>query len=434
MPAARRFAIRLTAAVAVSFASAGIAAVTAPQAHAASNVRFGLHDDAWLVNGPGTLEERLTKLDELGVQLVRFNLRWDAIARERPAEATSPADPAYDWTDDDAVLNGLRAHGIAVVLGLLGTPTWANGGRPSNYAPTSAQSFGAFTTAAAQRYSWVKKWLVWNEPNQQRWLRPTQPAIYVTRLLNPAYAALHATIHGVQVGGGVTAPRGATAGVSPVAWIRGMHAVGAHLDAYAHNPYPLSPKSESPRSGGCAHCATITMATIGKLVTEVSRNFGSARIWLTEYGYQTNPPDRLLGVSQLQQARYIGDAALVAYRTPRVDMLIQFLYRDEPNVDRFQSGLVRLDGAEKLAYTAFELPLTELSRAGTRTSLWGQLRAPAAGRSYRIQKLVGGTWTDVTMQLQASPAGYFRYTGTLPPGTQVRVVAGSITSPPLLVT
>src|SRR6266699_1478940 len=98
-----------------------------------------------------------------------------------------------------------------------------------------------------------------------------------------------------------------------------MHAVGAHLDAYAHNPYPLNPKHESPRSGG------------------------SARIWLTEYGYQTNPPDRLLGVSQLLQARYIGDAALVAYRTPRVDMLIQFLYRDEPNVDRFQSGLVLLD-------------------------------------------------------------------------------------------
>ena len=49
-------------------------------------------------------------------------------------------------------------------------------------------------------------------------------------------------------------------------------------------------------------------------------------------------------------------------------------------------------------------------------------------------KLVGGTWADVTMQLQASSAGYFRYTGTLPPGTPVRVVAGSITSPPLLVT
>src|SRR2546425_13327053 len=151
MTAARPSAIRSAAAVAVAIASAGTAAVAAPRAHAASNVRFGLHDDAWLVNGPGTLEERLTKLDELGVQLVRFNLRWDEIARERPTDATSPSDPAYDWTDDDAVLNGLRAHGIDVVLGLLGTPTWANGGRPPNYAPTSPQSFAAVPTAAAPR-------------------------------------------------------------------------------------------------------------------------------------------------------------------------------------------------------------------------------------------------------------------------------------------
>ena len=35
---------------------------------------------------------------------------------------------------------------------------------------------------------WVKLWLVWNEPNQRRWLRPTTPQTYVTKLLNPAYA------------------------------------------------------------------------------------------------------------------------------------------------------------------------------------------------------------------------------------------------------
>ena len=65
----------------------------------------------------------------------------------------------------------------------------------------------------------------------------------MTKLLNPAYAALHAVVPGVAVAGGVTAPRGSTGGVSPVAWIRGMKAAGAHLDAYAHNPYPLNPRT-----------------------------------------------------------------------------------------------------------------------------------------------------------------------------------------------
>ena len=57
----------------------------------------------------------------------------------------------------------------------------------------------------------------------------------------------------------MTAPRAATGGVSPVAWIAGMAAAHARLDAYAHNPYPLNP-AETPFTGGCDHCETITMA------------------------------------------------------------------------------------------------------------------------------------------------------------------------------
>jgi hypothetical protein len=63
-----------------------------------------------------------------------------------------------------------------------------------------------------------------------------------------------------------------------------MHTARARLDACAHHPYPLDPRRESPTSGGCAQCETIMMATLGRLLTEVRRNFDSARIWLTEYG------------------------------------------------------------------------------------------------------------------------------------------------------
>jgi len=401
---------------------------------AAPGIRYGLHDDAWLRDGPGTLEDRLAKLDELGVEIVRYNLRWDTIATHRPSAATSDDDPAYRWEDDDAVVDGLRAHGIETLLGLVGTPAWANGGRASNVAPSSARTFGDFAAAAAAHYAWVKRWLVWNEPNQRRWLVPTTPAVYVKRLLNPAYASLHAQIAGVQVGGGVTAPRGATGGVSPVAWLRGMRAAHARLDAYAHNPYPLNPNRESPRAGGCGHCETISMATLGRLVTEVSRAFGGARIWLTEYGYQTNPPDRLLGVSPALQARYIGEGAYQSYRSPRVDLLIQFLYRDEPQIARFQSGLVRLNGTRKPAFAAFQLPLAEVSRRGDRTTLWGQIRAPGDVGTYRVQRFTGGSWRDAGPARPARRGGFFLFTATLPRGTRVRVVAGDVTTPPLIVT
>src|SRR4029453_13955174 len=146
----------------------------------------------------------------------------------------------------------------------------------------------AFASAAAKRYPWVKSWLIWNEPNQRRWLRPPTPRTYGPQLPKPPYPAVHKASPGAKVGGGVTAPRASTGGVSPVAWIRGMGAAKARLDADAHTPYPLKP-FETPLTGGCGHCETITMATLERLQREVSRAFGPLkRIWLTEYGYQTS--------------------------------------------------------------------------------------------------------------------------------------------------
>jgi hypothetical protein len=227
------------------------------------------------------------------------------------------------------------------------------------------------------------------------------------------------------VAGGGTAPRGGTGGTSPVAFLLGMHAAHARLDAYAHNPYPLDPRRESPLTGGCTHCATITMVTIDKLVRLVSVNFPRARIWLTEYAYQSNPPDRVLGVSLAKQARYIGEGDYVAYRTPRIDLLIHFLYQDEPNLGRFQSGLITLSGRAKPALAAFRLPLAETHRAGSQTSLWGQLSAPESGSTVRIERRVGRAWRTVGIA-HADARGFFRFTATLAAGTHVRAEADTV--------
>ena len=386
---------------------------------ASTRIRFGIQDDAWLAYGPGTLEQRLDKIESLGVPLVRYTLHWDQIAPRRPADAVSPADPAYDWRLADAILNGLRAHGLTPIVTLLGTPPWANGGQASNYAPRRAADFGRFARAAATRYRWVRYWLVWNEPNQRRWLRPTSAPVYVQRLLDPAYAVIHSVIRGAQVGGGVTAPRAGTGGVSPVAWIVAMRAAGAHLDAYAHHPYPSSP-AETPFAGGCARCVTITMATIDRLLSTVRRAFGGKRIWLTEYGYQTRPPDPF-GVSPARQAAYIGQAALRAYEAPRVDMLIQYLYRDEPTLDRFQSGLLYKSNRPKPSLRAFELPFAEKSRAGSRVVVWGQLRDGPGRTPYRIQEQHGASWRAAGGTALTGAAGFFTRTLRAEPGSVLRV-------------
>jgi hypothetical protein len=380
-------------------------------ASASPYIRYGVQDDAWLEYGPGSLDQRLTQLDALGVDVVRVTIDW---------RATEPRRGVDDWARADALLDGLHAHGIAPLVTLYGTPSWANGGKSENWAPTSKTTFAAFAHRIAARYPFVHLWTVWNEPNQRRWLRPTSPRTYVQQLLNPAVAAIHAASPHSLVAGGVTAPRGSTGGVSPVDWIAGMKAAHAHMDAYAHNPYPLRP-GETPTSGGCDHCTTITMATLPRLLTDVQRAFGPhMRIWLTEYGYQTNPPDRMLGVSYAAQARYTSEAALRAYEAPRVDVLIHYLVHDEPNVARWQSGVYTSSGIAKPALQALRFPLAERSRLGRRTVLWGQVR-PGGTNPYRLQRWAGTRWVAVGGTYRTTSRGYLSRTVSAAPGARYRL-------------
>ena len=396
--------------------AAALAALAPGRADASGAIRFGIHDDAWIAYGPGTLDERVAKLDALGVDVVRYTLDWNRIAARKPTRPRAHGDRAYDWALSDAVLTTLRKHGIAAVVGIAGTPRWANGGKAPNVAPRSGRFTADFAFAAAKRYRWVRDWLVWNEPNQRRWLSPASPAVYVSKILNPAYAGIHAANRRARVGGGVTAPRGNSGGTSPVAWIRGMRAAGAKLDAYAHHPYPLDPRRDTPFSKPCAHCETITMSSLERLEREVRRAFPRKRIWLTEFGYQTNPPDRLMGVSPARQAELVGQAALRAYRSPLVDMLVHYLVQDEPTLSRWQSGLQTVTGEPKPAMAAFALPLAQVPG---RAAVWGQVRPRGGRQPFRLQVSRGGAWRWYGGVKLTNGRGVF--TAAAPRGSLVRV-------------
>ena len=343
-----------------------LAAVTllAGAADAAPGLKVGVTDDAWLEFGPGTLEERVVQLQTMGVQVVRVTLDWYEVEAEQGT---------YDWARDGMLLDALRTAGITPVVAIWGTPAWANGGARPNVPPTSAASFASFARAAAERFPWVRRWIVWNEPNQRRWLLPPSPALYVTKLLNPGGAAIKDVIPQASVAGGATAPRGASGGVSPVDFIRGMGRAGAHLDAYAHHPHPLSP-AETPLGGGCAACTTISMATLDRLVDATRAAFGPRiRLWLTELGFQTNPPDRILGVTWAKQARFVAEAQMRAYRTSGVDILVQYLVRDEPTLAAWQSGLETVDRSGRS-------PPSPRSRSRSRRSSGRVGRRPSGDR------------------------------------------------------
>jgi hypothetical protein len=411
-------------ALATAVACLAVVAFAQPPAHASSGVRFGIQDDAWLTSGPGTLESRLDTLDRMGVTLVRYALQWNQIATRRPEQPRWSGDPAYQWGASDAILKGLRAHGIAAVVDLRYAPGWANGGKKFNYFPVDGDDFGNFAAAAHNRFPWVRDWLIWNEPNKAGFAQPVSPQAYVQRVLNPAYAALHAA-GSVRVGGGVTGPRAGSGGMSPTAFLRGMKSAGARLDVYAHHPYPEQPKKETPSSGGCGHCASITMATIEKLLKEVQRAWPGKHIWLTEYGYQTNPPDKLLGVSYAKQAQYIGESALRVYRLPRVDMLIHFMARDDPLASGWQSGFQTVQGSVKPSRDAYRFPLAQMSRKGTSTSLWGQIRPRTGRQTYQLQVYKGGRWQSLGGKAKTDAGGTLKRTVKLGKGAKVRLYSPS---------
>ena len=97
------------------------------------------------------------------------------------------------------------------------------------------------------------------------------------RLLNPAYAELHALNPATASPAGATSPRPTSTGLSPVTFMRGMHAAHARLDAYSHHPYPVT-RGETPSRfarGACRYCTgVLTLANLDQLIREVKRDFG----------------------------------------------------------------------------------------------------------------------------------------------------------------
>jgi hypothetical protein len=358
------------------------AAVLATPAGASTWMQFGLVDTQEALGDQSQFDRTLTNLRP---QVVRIMLAWGGpygVARERPDHGTDPADPAYEWDLYDRAVLTAHARGASVLFTIFGTPWWANGGRDQNVAPQNFKRLEAFAFAAASRYSGmyrradgvvlprVSLWTAWNEPNiplglKLQWRRihgrwVIQSARDYARICNSIYDGIHLTLlRGEKVACGVTTARGNNApktrrpSVAPIGFIRALKAAGLRdMDAYAHHPYSGDPhfspgsKPRNPKA--------ITLANISKLIAEVTRQFGPTPIWLTEYGYETSPPDRVFGVTWATQAFYMREAYGIARRNPQIEMLLWFLARDEGRKTGWQSGMVSADGRRKPSYYEFQ--------------------------------------------------------------------------------
>ena len=368
-------------------AAAGVAvsassdADSASERTTASRMLVGFYDDEQIF---GRTDWAFTQLKSLRAGIVRITIDWSAVARRRPAAAADPSDPAYNWTAVDNVVTQAAKNKVRVLAAIYGTPRWAGPGK--SRLPRRVTDLRLFAFAAAKRYSGtfeiegsdpvgvlpaVRHWLAWNEPNNPVFLKPQwkmvrrtwrpQSAFDYAKICSAVYSGVHSTgLAGEKVACGATGPRGndaprsSRASTSPVVFMQWLRRAGLkRFDAYAHHPYYGS-RFEKPTTVPKSKKA-VTLGNLGVLIKQLNRSFGRGkRLWITEYGYQTRPPDRAFGVSYSLQAKYVHQAIALAKKTRRVDMFVWFLIRDERRLSGWQSGVITVNGKRKPAFRAFQ--------------------------------------------------------------------------------
>jgi hypothetical protein len=434
---------RLTISIAVL-----VAAVAAPAAGASTRQALIMQDDAQLRHAPAATAAEFASY---GTDIVKINVYWDEVApkgRTKPSGFDGANPGSYGWGSYDAAVQAVIAQGMRPYISLGGhAPAWATGrrGRPGTNRP-SAREFRQFAQAAGLHFAQVDIWSIWNEPNLYSWLSPQRkkgtplsPSIY-RGLYLAGYKGLKASGHqGDTLLLGELMPRGGKAKnkVPPLAFLRemacldrnyrqirgaaakrrGCRKVGRfQASGLAYHPYtpPDGPGVAEQRDDaaigqlGRVRATLDALARRGKLPRRLP-------IWITEFGYQTNPPDRVFGSKLKRAAAFMDFSEWTAFRNRRVATYSQYtLYDDPPRPgsgplvwSSWQAGLYFRDGRKKPhVHAAFSLPLRVRALSGNRVEIWGGRRA-AGGIAQIESKPRGGSYRPLG-SATVNAAGYFR--------------------------
>ena len=438
----------------------------------AATPEIGIADDRILLPGGPAADRAVREWRALGVDTVRIFAHWGRHAparRPRGFRASDPDDPRYGWVSLDQAVDRVRAAGMRVTLTVTGPgPAWtsaAPGRRQGQWKPRPA-AYADFAAAVAKRYgSRVDRYILWNEPNISAWLAPqarcrrgvctpVSPHLY-RALVRAAYPAIVANDPVAEIVFGALAPRGqrlraARTVMRPLLFLRRL---GCRTDAFlrmttaecrgfkpvtgdgfAIHPYSgrTAPERRHQHDDdvGLAQIRTLS-ATLDRLqsVRGIRSTGGRLGIYIDEYGYQTRPPDPITGIKPATQDNWLQRAAYLAWRTPRIRLFTQYLWRDEPrSPDRsysgWQSGLRYAGGRAKPSLAHFDTPFVVEAARGV---LWGQVR-PGGSHEVTIQRRrPGGAWATFAV-VQTDGRGYWSLRRPLTQGAAYRYRAAGMIS------
>ncbi len=346
-----------------------VSGVVAPTvAQASGGMLVGAAEDAAMAPTLAGAQVQMDLAKSAGLDAIRLTAQWRTGMR-----APLPGDLA-------ALQNAVAAadlDGITVFVSV-----YPSG---SSVTPRTAQArsdFVAFATSLATALPTVHRFIIGNEPNLNRFWLPQYDrhgrdvaAPAYEALLASTYDALKAVSPTVTVIGGAVSPRGndtiQSNKHSPTTFIKDLgtayrrsHRRRPIMDAFALHPYEdnssIPPTFLHPRS------TTIAIADYRKLVKLLGQAFnGTAQagsrlpIVYDEFGVQSVIPAYKRGayqgykplserpVMESTQAAYYSQALALASCQPTVTALLIFHVTDEPNLDRWQSGVYYADDTPK---------------------------------------------------------------------------------------
>jgi hypothetical protein len=394
----------------------------------------------------------MSEIRSLGVDMLRTNVIYGNVYRT-PIDRTKPAgfvtsdpnSPQYNWAPTDRLVNAAQANGIQLLMTITTPgPAFSSSSPnrcprvPCTYKPKPAE-FGDFAAAVAKRYRGrVAYYSIGNEFNLNKlWLTPRIArsggkrydfaAATYRKMWLAGYKAIAANDPGRRnrVLFGETAAIG-----SPLPFLQAALCLDSkgnplkgkirtlqgcsgkvaklNIAGFAHHPYNQggngTPRQKTPRKVALpmAH-----MPRLHKLLSQAARRKripGGRGIFITEFGFQSNPPDRVTNVSLAEQAQYINEADRLFYADRRIKAVNQFELTDPPQLFEFNMGLRRTDGTKKPAYDAYRVPLVVTRRSANSVEVYGEVRPHrvlSSGPSTQVSIQVsqgGGAFTAVKNQ------------------------------------
>jgi hypothetical protein len=388
------FAYALTASLASALVLAG----------SASAVDVGVVDDYGIA--PANSAGFLDSLAALGMRENRLSIPWDP-----EAPMTIPNQYALEQYVAFATLRGVRI--VFAVAPTKATAITSN--------PGAAGAYAAFLAQLARAFPTVRDYVVGNEPNQPRFWQPQfsrrgqplAPAAYYA-LLARSYDALKGVNPAISVIGLGLSPRGndqprapENVSISPVRFLNGLgkaYRRGGRrkpiMDALSFHPYPDRdtdslmkgyrwPNAGAPNLDRIKQAFWDAFNGTAQPTFREGRSRGSMTLRLGEIGWQVGvvPPatgayhgrESVRPTNEANQARIYAEAIRYLSCDASVQSMLFFLLRDEPDLERWQAGLIRADGSSR---PAFESVKATMGQTGG--------RCPGRLRSWRHSTKVAG--------------------------------------------